>query len=71
MTENGASGLVPASRLPDDLWAYDEATQSLSGRHTSLVFRLGQRVDVRLVEASALTGGLLFSVAAAAVAPRR
>ena len=63
LIENGASGLVPASSLPDDFWAFDEATQSLSGRHTRLVFRLGQLMDVRLVEASALTGGMLFALA--------
>ena len=63
LIENGASGLVPASSLPDDFWAFDEATQSLSDRHTRLVFRLGQLMDVRLVEASALTGGMLFALA--------
>ncbi len=63
LTENGARGLVPAGSLPNDLWVHDEAKQSLSGRHTKLVFRLGQPVDVRLVEASALTGGMLFAMA--------
>jgi ribonuclease R len=63
LLENGASGLVPASTLPDVFWIFDEASQSLSGRNTSLVFRLGQQVDVRLVEASALTGGMLFAIA--------
>ena len=48
LTENGASGLVPASSLPDVFWVFDEASQSLSGRNTSLVYRLGQQVDVRL-----------------------
>ena len=69
LTENGASGLVPASSLPDVFWVFDEASQSLSGRNTSLVYRLGQQVDVRLVEASALTGGMLFAIAAAGVRP--
>ena len=63
LIENGATGLVPTSTLPDVFWIFDEASQSLSGRNTSLVFRLGQPVDVRLVEASALTGGMLFAIA--------
>ncbi|MDT7950504.1 MAG: VacB/RNase II family 3'-5' exoribonuclease [Acetobacteraceae bacterium] len=69
LTENGANGLVPASSLPDDFWAYDEATQSLSGRKTNLVFRLGQRLDVRLADASTATGALLFALAPAGAPP--
>jgi len=59
---NGASGLVPVSQLPDDFWMHDEATQTLSGRRTRLVFRLAQEVEVRLAEASPVTGGLLFHI---------
>jgi ribonuclease R len=62
VTESGASGLVPVSTLPDDFWFHDEAEQSLSGRRTRLVFRLTQPVEVRLAEASPVTGGLVFHV---------
>jgi ribonuclease R len=62
VTESGASGLVPVSTLPDDFWFHDEAEQSLSGRRTRLVFRLTQQVEVRLAEASPVTGGLVFHV---------
>ncbi|MBN8871721.1 MAG: ribonuclease R [Rhodospirillales bacterium] len=58
--ESGASGLVPVSTLPDDFWFHDEREQSLSGRRTRLVFRLAQDVEVRLAEASPVTGGLVF-----------
>ena len=71
LTENGASGLVPTRGLPDDLWVYDEPTQSLSGRHTKMTFRLSQELDVRLVEANPLTGGMLFDVPSMGFAPRR
>ncbi|MGI4808087.1 MAG: ribonuclease R family protein [Janthinobacterium lividum] len=70
LIENGANGLVPASSLPDDSWDYDDATHTLSGRRTRLVFRLAQSLDVRLVEASALTGGILFALAAPNVPQR-
>jgi ribonuclease R len=59
---SGASGLVPVSSLPDDFWFHDEATQTLSGRRTRLTFRLAQRVEARLAEASPLTGGLVFHI---------
>ena len=59
---NGASGIVPTSSLPDDFWMHDEATRTLSGRRTRLVFRLAQEVEVRLSEASPITGGLVFHI---------
>ncbi len=59
---NGASGLVPVSSLPDDFWMHDEATASLNGRRTRLSFRLAQEVEVRLAEASPVTGGLVFHI---------
>ncbi len=62
---NGATGLLPASSLPDDYWMHDEATQSLIGRNTRVTFRLTQDVTVRLAEASPVTGGLIFSLGAA------
>ncbi len=58
--ENGASGIVPLSSLPDDRWIHEEAERRLSGRSTRLVFSLGQAVDVRLSDAAPLTGGLVF-----------
>ncbi|HEY1932335.1 MAG TPA: RNB domain-containing ribonuclease [Acetobacteraceae bacterium] len=62
VAESGASGIVPVSTLPDDYWRHDEREQTLTGRHTRLVFRLAQEVEVRLAEASPVTGGLVFHV---------
>ncbi len=62
VTGSGASGLVPISSLPDDFWMHDEATQTLSGRRTRLVFHIAQEVEARLSEASPITGGLMFSI---------
>jgi len=59
---NGASGLVPVSSLPDDFWMHDEATQTLNGRRTRMTFRLAQEVEVRLAEATPITGGLVFHI---------
>jgi len=62
LIDNGASGLIPVSTLPDDFWLHDEAARTLSGRRTRLVFRLAEEVEVRLSEASPVTGGLLFNM---------
>jgi ribonuclease R len=64
LSATGASGLVPLSALPDDFWIHDEATKSLTGRRTRMSFHLAQTLDVRLVEASPITGGLIFAVVA-------
>ena len=71
LRENGATGLVPTGGLPDDLWIYDDKSQTLSGRHTRMTFRLSQDLDVRLTEANALTGGLVFDIQAMAFPVRR
>ena len=62
VAESGASGLVPVRSLPDDYWQHDEREQTLTGRRTRLAFRLAQEVDVRLAEASPVTGGLVFHI---------
>jgi ribonuclease R len=69
IVESGASGLVPVSSLPDDFWMHDESTASLSGRRTRLTFRLAQEVEVRLAEASPVTGGLVFHILQGASGP--
>jgi len=62
LADTGASGMIPLNALPDDFWMHDEATQSLSGKRSRMVFRLAQAVSVRLVEAKPVTGGLLFQL---------
>jgi ribonuclease R len=62
VTESGASGIVPVFTLPDDYWQHDARDQTLTGRRTRQVFRLAQEVEVRLAEASPVTGGLVFHV---------
>ena len=62
LLESGASGLVPLGSLPDDFWVHDEATQTLSGKRTRIVFHLAQEVEARLSEASPITGGLMFQI---------
>jgi ribonuclease R len=62
VAESGASGLVPVRSLPGDFWQYDAREQALKGRRTHLAFRLAHEVEVRLAEASPVTGGLVFHI---------
>jgi ribonuclease R len=69
LSDSGASGFLSMANLPDDYWAYDEASQTLSGRRTRAVFSLAQNLEVRLNEAKPVTGGLLFSLAGLSAPP--
>ena len=60
--DSGASGIVPMSALPDDYWHLDEREQTLTGNRSRRVFRLSQEIEVRLQEANAVTGGLVFQI---------
>lgn len=62
LNASGADGLVPVSTLPDDYYVHDEATHCLVGRKWGLTFRLGDQLDVRLLESNPLTGGIIFEV---------
>nr|WP_316653611.1 ribonuclease R [uncultured Gellertiella sp.] len=58
----GADGFVPVSTLGTDYFLYDEAHQALSGERTGLGYRLGDSVQVKLVEAVPLAGALRFEI---------
>jgi ribonuclease R len=60
LDETGADGIVPISSLPDDYYVHEEAKHRLIGRNKGRVFRLADRVTVRLLEASATTGSTVF-----------
>jgi ribonuclease R len=60
LNETGADGLVPISSLGSEFFIHDEAAQALVGERTGRRHRLGDRVQVRLVEADTVTGSLNF-----------
>jgi ribonuclease R len=60
LDETGADGIVPISSLPDDYYVHEEAKHRLIGRNKGRVYRLADRVTVRLLEASATTGSTVF-----------
>jgi ribonuclease R len=62
LRETQADGLVPVSTLGDQRWIHDEASHALVGERTGERYLLGQSVEVRLEEATPVSGGLLFTV---------
>jgi len=61
--ESGADGLVPASSLGAERFRLDERRHTLTGERSRRRFALGDPIAVRLEEANALTGGILFALA--------
>jgi len=62
LDETQADGLAPISSLGDERWIHDEAAHALVGEQSGVRFLLGMRMEVRLEEATPISGGLVFSV---------
>jgi ribonuclease R len=62
LAETGADGLVPISSLGEEYFRHDERSHALVGERTGAQWRLGRDVEVRLKEATPITGGLLFEM---------
>ncbi|HYC65397.1 MAG TPA: RNB domain-containing ribonuclease, partial [Reyranellaceae bacterium] len=58
----GADGLIPIRSIGNEFFQHDESRQLLVGQRTGDTYGLGDRLRVKLVEADAATGGLLFDV---------
>jgi ribonuclease R len=69
LTDTGADGLAPISTLGDEYFVHDERTHTLVGERTGARWRLGAKVEVRLREATPITGGLLFEMVSEPEAP--
>ena len=62
LDETGADGYVPAASLGVDYYAYEEGLQALVGQGTGEAWRLGDLVEVRLIEAAPVAGALRFEM---------
>jgi ribonuclease R len=62
LTETGADGFVPASSIGHENFFHDEVRQALVGEDSGLAYRLGDLVEVRLVEAIPTAGALRFEM---------
>jgi ribonuclease R len=62
LDETGADGMVPIRTLGREYFHYDAESQTLMGSDTGLMITLGQRVTVKLAEATPVTGGLIVEL---------
>ncbi len=62
LDESGADGFVPASSLGSDYFRHVEEQQAMIGERTGERFRLGDKVEVRLLEAAPVAGALRFEI---------
>ena len=62
LAETGADGLVPVSKLGGEFFIHDDRSHALVGERSGARWPLGMQVEVKLVEATPITGGLLFEM---------
>ena len=62
LAETGADGFIPAATLGADYFHYDEGLRALVGNRTGEMHRLGDQVEVKLVEAAPFAGALRFEL---------
>ena len=62
LDETGADGFVPMRSLGSDYFIYDEARRAVIGRNSGEMHRLGDSVEVKLIEAAPLAGALRFEL---------
>jgi len=62
LAETGADGLAPISSLGGEYFVHDERAHALVGERSGRRWRLGREVEVKLLEATPITGGLIFEM---------
>lgn len=58
----GADGFIPISTLGNEYYLYDEASHTVVGERSGKGYRLGDIVDVKLIEALPVAGALRFEM---------
>jgi ribonuclease R len=62
LNESGADGFVPVTSLGRDYFVFDKTRHALIGERTGDTYQLGDRVEVKLVEATPVSGGMRFEI---------
>jgi len=62
LDETGADGLIPSRSLGREYFVFDEKRKALIGAETGGTYRFGRQIKVKLVEATPITGGLIFEI---------
>ena len=64
LLETGAQGFIPKNNLKNDIFFLEEEDHRLVGRRTKTIYRLGDRLEVRLQFVDVAANNLVFEVAA-------
>jgi ribonuclease R len=62
LEQTGADGLIPIRTIGNEYFTHDEARHALIGQRSGVMHRLGDIVDVKLVEAQPVAGALRFEL---------
>ena len=62
LADTGADGFVPVAHLGDEYFSFDEVARAMVGTRSGTTYRLGDAVEVRLMEAAPVAGALRFEV---------
>ncbi|NNL87725.1 MAG: ribonuclease R [Marinicaulis sp.] len=62
LDESGADGFIPMRTIGNEYFRFNDGDHAIVGDRTGGVYRLGQEVEVKLVEAIPLTGALRFEM---------
>ena len=62
LDDSGADGFVPVTTLGREYFVFDKSRHALIGERTGETYQLGDRLEVKLVEATPVSGGMRFEV---------
>ncbi|WMS42732.1 ribonuclease R [Acuticoccus sp. MNP-M23] len=62
LADTGGDGFIPISTLGSEYMIYEEASHALVGEASGHTYRLGDTVNVRLLEAAPFSGALRFEI---------
>jgi ribonuclease R len=62
LRDTGADGFIPARTIGDEYFRFEERSHAMVGNHSGAIYRLGDAVTVKLVEAAPVAGALRFEL---------
>ncbi|MBI3673910.1 MAG: ribonuclease R [Rhizobiales bacterium] len=65
LDDSGADGFVPVTSLGGGYFVFDQTRHALVGERSGDTWQLGDRVEVRLVEVTPVSGGMRFDIVSA------
>lgn len=60
--ENTVEGMVKVTSLHDDYYYYDEENYMMIGEHTKKVYKLGEKIQIRVIDVDKLTKTIEFDM---------